>query len=327
MKHDRPCLPAITSLLFFLIFPGCAFHMNLIPPETPLKEKVVEGRGTAKIVILDVSGFISERKKSDRLGLTQQPSLVERVKEALTKAEGDEDVVGLIVKVNSPGGLATASDIIYHEIVRFKERKGIPVYACIMGIGTSGGYYIASAAEEIIAHPTAITGSIGVITLKFNIAGLMDKIGVEEETVKSGDKKDIFSPFRPLTEEEREIVQEIIDSLYGRFLEAVHAQRQEHFTMDELRALADGRIYSAVQAAEARLVDRIGYLDDAIQSMKESLAIKDARIITYSRAGEYKSSIYSAYPAEDRGIMELLSMSPDEFSPLSGVEFLYLWLP
>lgn len=315
-------------ILLFFLFPGCAFvNMSLVPHQKGLKEKVIEGKGQPKILLLDISGFISERERSDRLGVFRRPSLVEQVKEALRMAEGDDEIAGLIVKINSPGGLVTATDIIYHELVRFKEKKKIPLYASIMSIGASGGYYVANATDMIIAHPTAITGSIGVISLKFNIEGLLDKIGVEEETYKSGDKKDIFSPFRPRTPEEREIIQRIIDTLYGRFLDTVYARRKEVLTMEELKSLADGRVYTADQALDVRLIDAVGYLDDAIGFMKASLGIEEARVVTYYRSGEYKGSIYSAYPDKSSPVLDLFAGDMGAFAPLAGVEFMYLWIP
>jgi protease-4 len=315
-------------ILLFFLFPGCAFvNMSLVPQQKGLKEKVIEGKGQPKILLLDISGFISERERSDRLGVFRRPSLVEQVKEALRMAERDDEIAGLIVKINSPGGLVTATDIIYHELVRFKEKKKIPLYASIMSVGASGGYYVANATDMIIAHPTAITGSIGVISLKFNIEGLLDKIGVEEETYKSGDKKDIFSPFRPRTPEEREIIQGIIDTLYGRFLDTVYARRKGVLTMEELKILADGRVYTADQALDVRLIDAVGYLDDAIGFMKASLGIAEARVVTYYRSGEYKGSIYSAYPDKSSPVLDLFAGDMGSFAPLAGVEFMYLWIP
>jgi protease-4 len=317
------------STLFFFIFPGgCAFvNVSLLQPPAPLKEYVIEGKGQPKILLLDVSGFISERERGGAFSLEKKPSLVAQIREALQKAEKDRDISGLIVKINSPGGTVAASDIIHHELVSFKERKKVPVHACITGLGTSGGYYIAVAADEITAHPNAITGSIGVIAMKFNIEGLLTKIGVEEETIKSGDKKDIFSPFRPNTPEEKEIMQAIIDGLHVRFVDAVYAGRKDSLSREKVGALADGRIYTADQALASHLIDRIGYLDDAIEGMKQALGIGDARIVTYYRSGEYPGTIYSTYPANSSSLTGLLSNNSDGSLPFSGAEFLYLWKP
>lgn len=322
----RRLLLHLTLVLFLL--PGCAFvNMSLVPRQAGLKEKVIEGRGKPKILLIDVSGFISERGRQGTLGLYRKPSLVDRVKETLRMAERDDEIAGVIVRINSPGGLVTATDIIYHELVRFKEKKKIPIYASIMSIGASGGYYVAAATDMIIAHPTAITGSIGVISLKFNVEGLLEKIGVEEETYKSGDKKDLFSPFRPRTPEERELIQAIIDSLFGRFLDAVYTQRKGVLSREELQSLADGRIYTAQQALDASLIDAVGYLDDAIGFMKTSLGVDEARVVTYYLTGEYKGSVYSSHQDRRSSVDELVGGGMDHFVPLAGVEFMYYWMP
>jgi protease-4 len=278
--------------------------------------------------MLNISGFISDRERGGSiLSLKRKPSPVVMVREALQKAEKDNEIAGIILKINSPGGTVTASDIIYHELVAFREKKKIPVYACITGIGASGGYYIAAAADDITAHPTAITGSIGVIALKFNAEALLGKIGVENETIKSGEKKDIFSPFRPITFEEREILQDIIDHLHNRFVDSIFNQRKNILTKEEIVKLGDGRIYTAGQALDSKLIDHIGYLDDTVERMKKSLEIDKARIITYYRSGEYPGTIYSAYPSDNATILGLMGGHTEGFSPLSGVEFLYLWRP
>lgn len=313
--------------LLIILLQGCV-SVNIIPPPAPLKEHVIEGKGRPKILLLDISGFISQRERGGNiLNPAKKPSPVVQVREALQKAGKDNDIAGVIIKINSPGGTVTASDIIYHELLSFKETKKVPIYACITGIGTSGGYYIAAASDAISAHPTAITGSIGVIALKFNTGELLNKIGVENESIKSGEKKDIFSPFRPVTPEERKILQNIIDHLHNRFVDAIFTGRGSLLTKEQIEKLGDGRIYTADQALESKLIDRIEYLDDTVNRMKASLDIKEARIITYYRAGEYAGTIYSAYPAADSSIIGLLSSHQGGFSPLSGIEFLYLWRP
>jgi protease IV len=249
------------------------------------------------------------------------------VREALQKAEKDLDVEGVILRINSPGGTVTASDIILHELLTFKARRKVPIYACITGIGTSGGYYIATAADEISAHPTAITGSIGVIVMKFNVEGLLGKIGVSEKTVKSGEKKDFMSPFRPATPEEEKILQDIINSLHRRFVEVVLARPGAPLAKPELERLADGRIFTADQAASARLIDRVGYLDDTVAAMKKKLDLNDARIVAYYRPGSYRGTIYSASPMETAALFNLFNINAEGVGLLSGTEFLYLWEP
>jgi len=198
----------------------------------------------------------------------------------------------------------------------------VPVLACIMSVGASGGYYVASAADEIVAHPTAVTGSIGVILMKFNVEGLMGKAGVEEQTVKSGDKKDIMSPFRRATPEEVKLGQEIIDQLYARFLDVIMARTGNRLSRDELRRLADGRIYTAGQALEGKLIDRIGYLDDVIASVRKQAGDDNARVVTYYRPGTYKGSIY-ADAGEKGGALEMFV----GMDPFAAGSFMYLWRP
>ena len=314
------------AVFFILTLSGC-INVSVVRPVTPLTQQVIEGKGHSKILLLNVSGFISEREKSDSLKLQKGPSMVSEVRETLQKAQEDADIAGLIIKINSPGGTVSASDIIYHELMKFREKKKVPVYACITGLGTSGAYYIAAAADRIYSHPNAITGSIGVIALKFNIEGLMTKLGIQDETIKSGDKKDIFSPFRHLTPEERNILQGVIDDLYNQFLNAVFAQRKDVLTMDDLKKLADGRIYTAQPALEFHLIDRIAYMDDVISDMKKTLHLEDARIVSYGHDSSYPGTIYSSSPVPDSSLMDLLGDYSDGHSPLPGVSFLYLWNP
>ena len=241
------------------------------------------------------------------------------------KAEADKAIKGIIVRINSPGGTVTASDIIYHELQEFKKRTGVKVIAALMDTAASGGYYVAVAADKIIAHPTTITGSIGVIVLKFNVQDLLSKIGVEEETIKSGDKKDLMSPFRSATPEEREILQTIINDLHQRFVDVI-VEGRPSLTRGETARVADGRIFTADQALEAKLIDSIGYLDDVIDVMKDDLGVRDASVIVYYRPGSYKGTIYSSTTAFQPSF-NLFSINGKGLSILPDVRFMYLWMP
>jgi protease-4 len=319
-------LRLFAALLFAAGLSGCAFvSVPLLSPTKPLEEQTLEGEGRSKILLLDVSGVISEREKGGGLLSRGAPSMVAQMREALLKAERDDDVAGVIVRINSPGGTVTASDTIHHDLQTFRQRKKVPVTACITGIGTSGGYYIATAADEIIAHPTAVTGSIGVMLMKFNVEGLLAKIGVSEQTIKSGDKKDILSPFRPATTDEQRLVQGIIDRLYGRFLDTVAARPKNTLSRQELQALADGRIYTADQAVASGLIDGIGYLDETITRMEKSLGLEKARVVTYYRPGGYKGSIYADGGPEPPRFGALFELLGDDFFAES--RFMYLWSP
>jgi protease-4 len=222
---------------------------------------------------------------------------VARVREELQKAEEDDDVKALIVRINSPGGTITASDLIYREIDTFKSRRKIPVVAVTMDVAASGGYYAALAADTIFALPTTVTGSIGVIMLTVNAQGLMEKIGVAPMAIKSGEMKDAGSPFRPLTAQERAVFQSVIDDMYGRFVALIVRSRK--IPDERVRAFADGRIYTAEQAKALGLVDEIGYMDAVVAAARKAAGVDEARVISVP-APKDTAPTYLAAPAPRR---------------------------
>jgi len=317
---------ATAILILLLSLGGCAFvTIPLFPEPQTLQEQILEGEGKDKILILHVLGIISENNDSGP-SFKREPSMIEGIKEALNRARRDNAVKGLILRINSPGGSVTTSDILYHELIEFKNTKGVKIIACFMDLGTSGGYYVATVADEIIAHPTTITGSLSVIAMKFNVKGLLDLVGIKEETIKSGELKDIWSPFRPSSDEERRIMQSIIDSFHQRFLNVI-ADGRKHMTYQEIVRLADGRISSADQALEAKLIDRIGYMDDAIERMKCLLGIRTATVITYARPGTYAETIYSGTSPSLHHIPHHISLDRGLFLSPPKVRMMYLWVP
>jgi protease IV len=305
---------------------GCSVvSVDLTPRIRPLEEETVEGRGAAKILLTDISGFITDETPSSGLGLgpaTPRVPLLVRVREELTKAADDKDVRALILRLNTPGGTVTASDIIYRELMLFRERTRVPVVAVMMDVAASGGYYIALAADSIIAHPTTVTGSIGTILVTANVEGLMQKVGVTANTFKSAEHKDMGSPFRSLTPEERRIFQSVIDELQRQFVAKVVERRQ--LPADAARTLADGRIYTAQQALGHRLVDSIGYVPDAIEAAKRAAGVSEAKVIVYKRPRQYRATYY-AQARTEAGALDALA----QFAAAAGVgpKFLYLWAP
>jgi protease-4 len=307
---------------------GCSglITIDLSPKIRPLEEETVEGSGQAKILLLDLSGVLQEEATS--FSLTTPPPkvpLLARVREELKKAEKDDDVKALVVRINSPGGTITASDIIYKELRGFKERKKVPLIAAIMDVGASGGYYAALAADQILAHPTTVTGSIGVVMLTLNAQGLLEKIGVAPVTIKSGEKKDAGSPFRAMTPDERALFQGIIDEMFGRFVRLLAESR--HLSEAQVRAFADGRVYTADQALALKLVDRIGYLDDAMTMARTAAKIESARVIMYHRPREYRSTYYAASASAPDGASPLAQLGALSAMVGSGPRFFYLWWP
>jgi protease-4 len=334
MKQIRVCSESsrnflkvrlLSVVLLFVIFNGCTlFKINVTPSLSPLKEKTVSGEGGNKVLLIDIKGVISNKKEVSALGVQMNVGLVDRVRETLKKAEKDDDIKALILRINTPGGTVTSSDIIYHEIKTFKERKKIKVYAVVMDLAASGGYYVAQSADRIFAHPTSLTGSIGVIAMKMNVSGLMDKVGVDFEVVKSGDHKDFLSPFRSLTKVERRVFQETIDDMHHRFVSIIEDNRKQ-LNRDEIKELADGRIYTSKQALNAKLIDQIAYMDDAEKFIKKDLALDEIRIVVYHRAGQYKSNIYSSTPVPPSINFNFVNLNLLPESP--GPNFMYLWMP
>ena len=183
---------------------------------------------------------------------------------------------------------------------------------------------IAQAADRIIVHPTSLTGSIGVIALKMNLSGLMDKVGVDFEVVKSGDHKDFLSPFRALTKDERLIFQETIDNLHQRFVSTIEDNRKQ-LNRDEIKKLADGRIYTSQQALDAKLIDQIAYMDEAEEFIKKDLKLDAMRLVIYHRTGQYKSNIYSSLPVPPSINFNFVNLNFIPETP--GPNFMYLWMP
>lgn len=192
--------------------------------------------------------------------------------EALAETKG---VKAIVLDINSPGGSVGAVQEIYSRILRVKKEHRIPIVALFGDVAASGGYYIASACDKIVAHPGTLTGSIGVIFNVSNMEGLFAKVGYKSDPIKSGKHKDIGSPARPMTAEERKILQDLIDDAYGQFVQAVADGRK--LPVDVVKPLADGRIYSGNQALANHLVDQLGDSHDALMLAAQLGGIKDEK--------------------------------------------------
>ena len=275
-----------------------------------------------KVLMIDIDGTISSALETGFLA--REKSVVARVFERLERAAADPLVKAVILRLDTPGGEVTASDIVYHEVLRFKERTGRPVVGLMMSVAASGGYYIASACDTIVAHPSSLTGSIGVISIFPSLESLMSKVGVKVNVIKSGPSKDSGSPFREMTEEDRKLFQVIIDEYYEGFLEVVARGRKGKVPAADLRTIADGRIYTAPQALKLGLIDAIGYFDDAFGKAKDLASLKSARLVSYTYFPKSKSNIYAG---------RLGDFSPLDAKVLESMlavlkaGFYYLWLP
>jgi len=320
--HNDHSIRMSVSAVGLMLLSGC-ITINLLPAPGPLKEEHLSGSGASKVLLVELSGLISSQ---DSGGFLEHPNMVAHLKEELTRAAEDTSIKALVVRINSPGGTVTASDVLYHELRVFKEQRKIPIVASIVDLGASGGYYVAAAADTLVAHPSSVTGSLGVIMLTVNARGLLEKVGVETTAVTSGPKKDMGSPFRPMTEEERAIFQGVIDSFYQRFLNVVQEGRR-NLTADQVRKLADGRIYSGEQAKELGLVDTVGYLDDAIEVAKKKAGLAEARVVVYKRPGDYVNNIYSRWLGGGGGLAGLTNLDLMALIRGGTPQFMYLWMP
>jgi protease-4 len=293
---------------------------------SPLRESVVDGKRGPKIVMIEIDGAIRDQDEAGAFGIGSREGTVARVRSELELARDDEEVKALLLRINTPGGTVTASDIVYREITRFKQERNVPVVAQLMGVATSGGYYVAMSADAIYANPTTLTGSIGVIFVSVNVAGLMEKLGIEDQTIVSGPDKDTGSVLRRMRPDERAQLQGVITQLSSRFQEVV-AQGRPGLSRERIRELADGRVYTAEQAKEAGLVDAIGYLEDGIAEAKRRAGLSEARVVTYHRGRESRENIYSEIAAPSRPALGGSDLAASLLPTLRGPEFLYLWWP
>lgn len=252
-----------------------------------------------KIAVVDIKGIITE---SDEVVLK------------LKKYGKDSSVKGIIVRINSPGGGVAPSQEIYSEILRLRQEKGKKVVASFSSLGASGGYYIASAANKIIANPGTITGSIGVIMPLSNIEEFLGKIGLKSDAVKSGKFKDMASPTHEMTTEERAILQASVDDVHNQFVEAIASGR--NMEIEKVRGLADGRIYTGRQAMEVGLIDQLGGFEDAVNLLVDLAGIKGEPGIL--REKEERGLLYRLIKGD---VESLWKESLSSYS--SG--FLYLW--
>lgn len=276
-----------------------------------------------KIALIDVDGVLSNASASGILGDGEHP--VSLLLEKLDRARKDPDVKAVILRINSPGGTVAASELMFREVEHFRRATGKPVAAVMMDVAASGGYYLACACDPIVAHESTVTGSIGVVMLLFDVTGTLSKIGVKPTTIKSGESKAAGSPFEQLSERDRQIFQGIIDQMYDGFLKVVRAGRPK-LSEDQIRALADGRVYTARQALEAGLIDRIGTLRDTVAGLKEQLGLKRASLVAYRRPLGYVPNYYARAPSWG-GDINVFRLDLPEWAKRVGPQFLYLWAP
>ncbi len=270
----------LLALLLIVSLLTNAVLFNLVQERTgrPYREVFVSGERDAedKLVIIPINGLLTASSAS-------------ALRSTLRRLEKDQRVRGVLLRVDSPGGTVTATDRMYHELLEYKRQRqdtsntAFPVVTFIQGLGASGAYYLACATDEVIAEPTALVGSIGVRMTFFNVSGLLSEWQVQVETFKSGPLKDAGSPFRPLTDEERKRFMQLIRHYYQTFLDVVREGRRDRIVEEQLPHIANGDVYVADEALQHGLIDRIGYLDDAIERVRELTGLERLRVVELRR--------------------------------------------
>jgi protease-4 len=321
---------SFTLLSLIALVGGCGAPSLLITPvynTNKLDEiAVAAGRGWSndKIAVVEVEGLLINA----RTGGLLQPgeNKLSLFTQQMERAAGDPEVKAVVLRINSPGGTVTCSDNMYDIVKRFRKETGKPVVSSCQEVCASGGYYIACASDQIVANPTSVVGSIGVIMTTFEVSGTMSKLGIKSEAITSGPLKDMGSPFKPLTPEARLVMQGMIDEYYGRFKTVVCSNRTKLGDEEAIKTATDGRVFSGDQALAMGLVDRVGRLEDAIDVAKQLSKSPDAMVIMYKRPLGYSGSIYAdqSTPEPRANVLTLELPQTDLVLPRG---FYYLWQP
>ena len=253
------------------------FMNKLVASEQGYTESVLQGTDASnRLLLVPIKGVIGPSNGNAFLASADYNQ--EKILATLDQAKKDKNLKGIVLEIDSPGGAVFQAAQVYDKVMEVKKETKLPVIAVMDSMAASGGYYIACAADKIYASNETITGSIGVIMSSLNLSGLLEKYGIQDTTIKSAAHKDIGSQTRTMTDEEREILQNYINSAYNRFLDVVAKGRKK--TKEEIRPLADGRIFDGVQAKNVGLIDEIAYLDQALTAFEKDLGHKDMEVYT-----------------------------------------------
>jgi protease IV len=229
-----------------------------------------------------VIGVAAKKGLGDKIGVVEIEGVITQsgdTMEDIVRFKEDDSIKGVIIRINSPGGSVGPTQEMYREVRKLREKK--KVFVSMGGVCASGGYYIASAGDKIYANPSTITGSIGVIMEQTVIEDLLKKIGVQANTLKAGEYKDVGSPFRKMKPEEREYLTNILSSIHEQFISDVAAGRG--MTLQTAKKVSDGRIYTGIQGKQLKLVDSIGTFYDCRDDLKNTLGIKGKPVMVYGK--------------------------------------------
>jgi protease-4 len=283
------------------------------------EEEYVSGDGLEKIAVVPVVGTITSAETS--VGGVQPTATPEGLSDALMQASDDPSVVAIVLEVNSPGGGVTASDEMHQSILDFKKNTGKPVVVSMGDTAASGGYYISTAADRIVANETTLTGSLGVIFQLTNFSEAADKYGISQEIIKSGKFKDIGNAFRKMEPEEREILQSLVDESYEEFVSVISEGRD--MRKDRVRELADGRIYSGSRAEELDLVDSFGGLDEAAAIAAERAGATETAVVRYVETPSLRETLLARLAPREPEVEQVMDAAGLNLEPKPY----YLYMP
>jgi len=323
----------LLTVLFLLA--GCGpttFVVGLSPGDQRMVSTVVEpaqSRTRDRVAVIDVSGMIVNARIPGLLREGENPLSV--FHEQLSHAAQDADVKAIVLRLNTPGGAVTASDMMYRDVLAFKRETGKPVVVVMMDVAASGGYYLACAGDHLIAYPSTVTASIGVIFQTVSLQPALSSIGIQAEAITSGPNKDAGSPLSELTDGHRAVYQQMVDTFYADFTGLVREARPG-ISESDFKEVTDGRVVTGRRALEVGLVDALGDLDDGFAKAKALAGIKDAALIRYHRPLEYVGSPYASSkgrePSTHSTQVNLLQLNMDgSFGESASGCFYYVWLP
>lgn len=288
--------------------------------------RVQGGSGWAgqKIAIIEVEGMLINARGGGLIGPSENK--LSLFTQELDRAAVDDSVKAVVLRINSPGGTVTCSDTMYETLKRFRANTHKPVVASAQEVCASGAYYLACGSDVIVACPTSVVGSIGVIMQTLDLSTAMAKLGIRSESITSGPMKDMGSPFKPLDPSARAVMQGMIDDYYHRFVGVVKANRKDVSDPQKLQIATDGRVFSGEQAVTFGLVDRLGRLEDAIDIAREMSHSPNATVVMYKRPYGYRGTIYAdeQVPNPQSNVLTLQLPESDMFLPRG---FYYLWQP
>ncbi|MCA8939265.1 MAG: signal peptide peptidase SppA [Planctomycetes bacterium] len=317
----------LMALIFVPALIGCTINAsvfgngNAALSEATVEESKVETNN--KILLISIDGTITSADSRSLLGGSS--NTVDSIRRQLNLARDTNDIKAVLLRVNSPGGGATASDTILHELKSFKEDTGLPVVAFFQEMAASGGYYISMCADEIVAQPTALTGSIGVIAAFYDVVDLLNDIGVQTYVIRSDKSKASLSPLIKKSEEDLRQAEDMVQKFFAAFLERV-ADGRPKLSRETIRKLADGRVYFADEAKSNGLIDSIGYFNDAFERAKKLANVEHANLVTFTtRVSDVDRTYYTEANATPAALPAAVRIADQTGLLTGGPKFLYYW--